>query len=94
MEKDPEKITRQDISGAPSSGRYLAQRMTPEETVRGYTVWSAHAGFDEYDASMISLGKRAALTVLNVDPFRAAGPALLRGHVVVTVSRGRQTYQR
>ena len=87
-------ITRQDTSGEPKGGWYPAQRMTPEEAVRGYTVWSAHAGFDETDAGMISIGKRADLTVLNVDPFRAAGPALLRGHVVVTVSRGRLTYQR
>ena len=68
--------------------------MTPEEAVRGYNVHSAHAAFDEHDAGMIPLGKRADLTVLNVDPFRAASPALLRGPVIATVSPGRLTYQR
>jgi hypothetical protein len=87
-------ITRQDTSGAPSGGWHPAQRMTPEEAVRGYTVWSAHAGFDEGDAGTIAVGKRADLTVLNVDPFRADGPALLRGAVVLTLSRGRVTFQR
>jgi predicted amidohydrolase YtcJ len=87
-------ITRQDTSGAPAGGWYPAQRMTPEEAVRGYTVWSANAGFDERDAGTIAVGKRADLTVLNVDPFRADGPALLRGAVVLTLSRGRVTFQR
>ncbi len=87
-------ITRQDTSGAPAGGWYPAQRMTPEEAVRGYTAWSAHAGFDEVDAGTIAVGKRADLTVLDVDPFRADGPALLRGAVVLTISRGRVTFQR
>jgi hypothetical protein len=57
-------------------------------------VWSANAGFDERDAGTIAVGKRADLTVLNVDPFRADGAALLRGAVVLTLSRGRVTFQR
>ncbi|MFN0097261.1 MAG: amidohydrolase [Gemmatimonadaceae bacterium] len=84
-------VTRQDTSGAPPGGWYPAQRMTAEEAVRGYTLWAAYAGFDEGDAGTIAVGKRADLTVLNVDPFRADGPALLRGAVVLTMSRGRVT---
>ena len=87
-------ITRQDTTGAPAGGWYPAQRLTPEEAVRGYTVWSAAAGFDEEDAGTIRVGKRADLTVLDVDPFRADGPALLRGAVLLTLSRGRVTFQR
>lgn len=87
-------ITRQDTSGAPAGGWYPAQRLTPEEAVRGYTVWSAAAGFDEGDAGTIRVGKRADLTVLDVDPFRADGAALLRGAVLLTLSRGRVTFQR
>ena len=87
-------ITRQDTSGAPSGGWYPAQRMTPEEAVRGYTVWGAYAGFDEQDAGTIAVGKRADFTVMDVDPFRADGAALMRGAVVLTVSRGRVTFQR
>jgi predicted amidohydrolase YtcJ len=68
--------------------------MTPEEAVRGYTVWSATAGFDEVQAGVIAVGKRADLTVMDVDPFRAAGPALLKGRVMTTVSRGRVVYLR
>jgi predicted amidohydrolase YtcJ len=87
-------ITRQDTSGAPDGGWYPGQRMTAEEAVRGYTVWGAFAGFDEADAGMIAVGKRADFTVLDDDPFRAGPEELLRGKVVLTVSRGRVTYRR
>jgi predicted amidohydrolase YtcJ len=87
-------ITRQDTSGAPSGGWYPTERMTPEEAVRGYTVWSATAGFDEAQAGAIAVGKRADLTVMDVDPFVAETRALLKGRIVTTVSRGRVVYLR
>jgi len=68
--------------------------MTAEEAVRGYTVWGAWAGFDEQEAGTLAVGKRADLTVLDVDPLRAEPKALLRGSVVLTVSRGRVVFQR
>ena len=88
-------MTRQDTSGAPPAGWYPNQRMTPEEAVRGYSTWSAFAGFDEADAGTIAVGKRADLTAMDVDPFRLDTPAaLLRGRVMLTVSRGRITFER
>ena len=88
-------MTRQDTTGAPPGGWYPAQRMSPEEAVRGYTAWSAFAGFDERDAGTIVVGKRADFTVLDVDPFRLAMPAaLLGGRVMLTVSRGRVVFAR
>lgn len=88
-------MTRQDTSGAPAGGWYPAERMTPEEAVRGYTMWSAFAGFDETDAGTIAVGKRADFTVMTVDPLRLSTPRdMLRGAVVLTVSRGRVTYER
>ena len=87
-------MTRQDTSGAPPPGWYPGQRMSPEESVRGYTSWSAYAGFDETDAGRIAVGMRADFTAMDVDPFRLETPAgLLRGKVALTVSRGRITYE-
>ena len=88
-------ITRQDTTAAPPNGWYPEQRMTAEEAVRGYTSWSAFAGFDEPHAGAITVGRRADFTVLDVDPFRTTAPAeLLRGQVRLTVSRGRISYAR
>lgn len=86
-------ITRSDTSGAPPGGWYPAQRMTAEEAVRGYTVWGAYAGFDEQEAGTLAVGKRADVTALTVDPFRATPAELLRGAVVLTVSRGRVVFR-
>jgi len=88
-------IARQDTLGDPAGGWRPAERMSAEEAVRGYTSWGAHAGFDEDDAGTVAVGRRADVTVLDVDPFRAESPrALLAGRVLLTVSRGRVTYER
>jgi predicted amidohydrolase YtcJ len=87
-------ITRSDTTGAPPGGWYPEQRMTAEEAVRGYTVWAAYAGFDEQDAGTLAVGKRADVSVLSVDPFRATPRELLGGDVVMTVSRGRVVFRR
>ena len=87
-------ITRQDTSGAPPGGWYPAQRMSAEEAVRGYTTWSAFAGFDEGEAGVLAVGKRADFTVMTVDPFRDTPASLLRGDIALTVSRGRISYRR
>ena len=88
-------ITRQDTTGFPPGGWYPGERMTPEEAVRGYTRWNAYAGFDETQGGMLTPSFRADLTVIDVDPFQLESPRdLLRGTVLMTVSRGRITHQR
>jgi predicted amidohydrolase YtcJ len=88
-------ITRQDTTGMPAGGWYPEERMTPEEAVRGYTRWNAYAGFDDTESGMLKGGMRADLTVIDVDPFRLQSPRdLLRGTVLMTVSRGRITAAR
>lgn len=88
-------ITRQDTTGMPLEGFLPSQRMTPEEAVRGYTIWNAYAGFDEARSGTIAVGKRADLTVIDVDPFRLSSPRdLLRGRILVTVFNGRVTHER
>ena len=68
--------------------------MSAEEAVRGYTTWSAFAGFDEGEAGVLAVGKRADFTVMTVDPFRDTPASLLRGDIALTVSRGRISYRR
>lgn len=87
-------ITRQDTAGLPAGGWTPAERLTADEAVRAYTRWNAYAGFDEDKAGMLLGGMRADLTVIDVDPYTMASPRdLLRGRVLMTVSRGRITAQ-
>ncbi|MFN8579527.1 MAG: amidohydrolase family protein [Gemmatimonadaceae bacterium] len=83
-------MTRQDKKGAPDGGWYPDQRMSAEETVRGYSTWGAYAAFDEQSAGTIAVGKRADFTAVSVDPFHLTSNAeLLSGKVQLTVGRGR-----
>jgi predicted amidohydrolase YtcJ len=86
-------ITRSDTSEAPPGGWYPEQRMTAEEAVRGYTSWAAFAGFDEETAGTLAVGKRADISVIDIDPLRVDPAQLMKGRVMLTVSRGRVEFQ-
>jgi predicted amidohydrolase YtcJ len=88
-------ITRRDRDGNPPGGWYPAERLTPEEAVRGYTTWAAYASFTEDQAGTISVGKRADLTLVDRDPFAVgttAPDSLLGGKAVATIVGGRVVF--
>jgi len=88
-------VTRRDRSGQPPGGWYPNERMTPEEAVRGFTTWAAYASFVENDVGMISVGRRADLTLLSIDPFAVgtrSPDSLLTGRVRGTLVAGRMIY--
>ncbi len=89
-------ITRQDKQGQPAGGWYPAQRMTPEEAVRGYSTWAAYAAFAEAESGQIAAGRLADLTALTVDPLTLGATApgkVLDGGVRLTIVGGRIVFQ-
>jgi predicted amidohydrolase YtcJ len=69
--------------------------MTPEEAIRGYTVWGAYAEFLEDHTGVIREGMWADLTIMDLDPFVVGTEepgALLNGSVLGTISRGTVIY--
>ena len=89
-------ITRQDKNSQPEGGWYPEQRMTSDETIRGYTSWSAYASFREDDTGIIEAGRWADLTVMDIDPFVLAdeSPAdILNGRILMTVVDGKVVYE-
>ena len=90
-------ITRQDKEGEPEGGWFPEQGVTAEEAVRAYTSWSAYASFQENEAGVIEPGRRADLTVMDIDPFSVAGQRpgrLLDGQIVMTIVDGNIVYAR
>ena len=67
----------------------VEERMTIEEAIRGWTTWAARAVFQEENAGMIVAGRRADLTVIDIDPFTVEPSRLLDGRVIVTIVDGR-----
>ncbi len=84
-------ITRRDKQLEPEGGWYPEQVMTPEEAVRGYTIWGAYSSFLESETGTLEPGKRADITVMDVDPLALglSDPgALLDGSILLTVVGG------
>lgn len=85
-------VTRSDRRGKPTGGWHIEQALTIEEAVRGWTTWAAYAEFSEQELGTIARGRRASLTVLNLDPFQIGhkDPArLLDGKIVMTIVAGK-----
>ena len=90
-------ITRQDKNMQPEGGWYPEQSLGPEESVRAYTSWSAHASFRENDTGIIEVGRWADLTVMDIDPFVLADESpfdILKGKILMTVVNGNVVYER
>ncbi len=90
-------ITRKDKNQQPEGGWYAEQSMTAEETVRGYTSWSAFASFREEQTGIIEKGRWADLTVMDIDPFLLATESpgdILNGRILMTVVNGKIVFER
>jgi predicted amidohydrolase YtcJ len=88
-------ITRRDKELQPPGGWYPEERMTPEEAARGYTTWNAYAAGWEKESGMLTPGRWADITVMDLDPLvvGATDPAkLLRGSILATIVAGRVAY--
>jgi predicted amidohydrolase YtcJ len=89
-------ITRQDKNSQPEGGWYPEQRMSSDEAVRGYTIWSAYASFREDDTGIIEPGRWADLTVIDIDPFVLADESpsdILSGRILMTIVNGEVVFE-
>ncbi|HEY3078384.1 MAG TPA: amidohydrolase [Chloroflexota bacterium] len=86
-------VTRRRADGTPPGGWHPEQRLTVEESVRAYTLGSAHAAGEEARKGSLALGKLADLTVLSRDPFATPADELLDLRVETTIVGGRVIYR-
>ncbi len=89
-------ITRKDRQENPPEGWYPEQKMTPEEAVRGYTIWGAYAGHLEKETGTLEPGKWADISVIDIDPLVVGetDPAgLFRGKIVATIVGGKVVHE-
>jgi predicted amidohydrolase YtcJ len=85
-------VTRQDHSGNPTNGWHAEQCMTRREAIKGYTIWAAHAGFQEKLLGSIEIGKLADFTVLDRDILAVEAKEILNTRVVCTIVAGKIRY--
>jgi predicted amidohydrolase YtcJ len=90
-------VTRTNRNLEPSGGWFPDQNMTPEEALRGYTIWPAYASSREELTGTIEPGKWGDLSVLSIDPLNVGSSdphALLDGEVLMAIVEGRIAWQR
>jgi predicted amidohydrolase YtcJ len=90
-------VTRTDKETKPPGGWRKEEALTIEEALRGWTGWAAYAEFREHDVGTLAAGRRADITVVDIDPMQIGEREprkLLTGKVVMTVGGGKVIYNR
>ncbi len=86
-------VTRATLDGKNPQGWFPEQRLSVEETLRAYTVGSAHAAFEEAEKGTLAPGKLADVVVLSDDFFQIPPEKIKDARVLLTVVGGKVVYQ-
>jgi predicted amidohydrolase YtcJ len=60
-------VSRKDVKNYPEGGFQMENALSREETLKGMTIWAAHANFEENEKGTIEPGKFADFIILNKD---------------------------
>ena len=86
-------ITRQDLSGHPDGGWHPEQRLSAEEALSMFTRDAGYASFSEERTGTIEPGKRADLTVLEMNPLLCAPKEIPEIEVLATLVDGKVVFR-
>ncbi len=79
-------ITKRNIKNG--AVYFKNQALTPEETLRAYTIWGAYVSNQENLTGTIEVGKWADLTFIDVDILNDNPEVILKGKVLKTIING------
>ena len=85
-------ITRMDSKEFPEGGYLPENKLTPQDALRGMTIWGAYANFEEKEKGSIEVGKVADFVILDRDILRAKPTRILKARVVATFMNGEIVY--
>jgi predicted amidohydrolase YtcJ len=85
-------VLRRSADGWPNEGFQVDNALTPDQALRGMTIWNAIATFTEKDLGTIEVGKFADLTVVDRDLAASDAAALNKAKVVATFVNGEQVH--
>jgi hypothetical protein len=86
-------LTRQTSEGNPAGGFIPQQRLSLEDTIRGYTLGAAFAGRREKTEGSLEPGKLADFILLDRDLFQIEPSEIGKTEVLITVVGGKVVYQ-
>jgi predicted amidohydrolase YtcJ len=84
---------RKDAKDFPAGGYQMENALTPEQALRGMTIWAAKANFEEKEKGSIEIGKFADFIVLENDIMKATSVQILKNKVLKTYVNGEKVYE-
>lgn len=87
-------VTRQTREGVPPGGWRMADALTLEQALKGFTIDAAYAGHMEGRVGTLTMGAWADFLILDQDPFQTAPGDLWKLAPAETWLAGRRVYQR
>ncbi len=87
-------VFRTDHTGYPEGGFNSENALTPEEALKGMTIWTALANFEENEKGSLEVGKKANVTILNTDLMTVRPENFDKTEVVATVVDGQIVFRK
>lgn len=90
-------ITRTNDKFEPKGGFCIENALTPEEALKGYTIWGAYAQFTDKKQGSLQIGKYADFVIMDKDPLKIGHEnpdELLDIKVLETYIGGERVYSR
>lgn len=84
---------REDAKGFPKGGFQKENALTPEEAIKGMTIWAARANFEEKEKGSLEIGKLADFVILDTDILKSTPQNILKTKVLKTYLNGEKVYE-
>ncbi len=84
---------RKDAQDYPKGGFQMKNALTPEQTLRGMTIWAAKANFEELEKGSLEIGKLADFVVMDYDFLKGDATQVLGNKVWKTYVNGEMVYE-
>ena len=86
-------VARKDQKGFSGAGWHPEEAVSRADALKMFTLWPAHAAFEEKLRGSIETGKLADLTILSADIMTIPAPEILKTRCVMTVINGEIVYE-
>ncbi len=87
-------IFRQDTAGFPEGGFNMENAISREDALRGMTIWNAIANFEENEKGSLEIGKKANITILNMDLMKVYQESFDKLEVTFTIVDGEVVFEK
>ena len=86
-------VTRRDLKGFSGAGWHPEYAVTRAQALKMFTIWPAHAAFEEEIKGSIAVGKLADFTVFSRDIMSIPNEEIPRVRCAMTVIGGEVVYR-